>query len=184
MYRLSIIIVGCALSACAPADLDAAGAPAAVRAGATPAAASAAAPAQAASATAQTVSIAGCCTFTAPAGATVSTPGGMQMDGFRQYSIALRGETVQVEPLLGTHGWLAAAGGTAIRLDGRMARERRTPGGGMVAVLPLRAQVSGRETLMSLQIRSDCRDATACPLYRAILASMKVEIRWSVQPAA
>jgi hypothetical protein len=184
MYRLLLLSAASVLSACAPAELDPPGAPDSAPAGATPVAAGAAAAVQApASHAAERVTIAGCCSFSAPAGATVSTPGGMPIDGFRQYSIALGGEKVHVEPLLGAHGWLGAAGGTAIRLDGRPARETRTAAGGMAAVLPLRAQLAGRETLMSLQVRSDCGGGSTCSLYRAILASMNVEARWTAQPA-
>jgi hypothetical protein len=54
---------------------------------------------------------------------------------------------------------------------------------GTVAVLPLRDQVGGRETLMSLQIRTDCAGTSPCPLYRNILASLTVEPRWTAQAA-
>lgn len=124
--------------------------------------------------------IRGCCTFTAPAGATVTTPRGLLNDGFNQHQVVLNGETVNVEPFLGAYGWLEAAGGTSIRVDGRPAREQSTVDASMVMVVPLRAQIDGRETLLSLRVRGDCSQPD-CSLYRSIVGSLEIEAHWLPQ---
>lgn len=134
------------------------------------------------SASATKVTIPGCCSFTVPAEATVVTPSGITIDGFPQYTLSLGDESVSVEPLLGSYGWLGAQGGAATRIDERPARERRTTNQ-RVTVAPLRARIGGREDLMSLQVRSNC-GSSGCALHQAVVGSFKIEERWKSQSGA
>lgn len=179
MRILSILTVIAGVSACAPPALDVSDT--ATMSATPPAEARIVVPPTNAlpSATTSPVVIRGCCTFTVPAGATVSAPSGVPIDGFRQYEVTLNGETVRVEPFLGSYGWLNAEGGADLRLDGRLARETRTEEG-VLMVVPLRATVDGREALMSLRVRSNCSTGD-CFLYRAITQSIAIEARWSPQ---
>jgi len=170
------------LAGCAPTGLDGTNGPVATAEESTAGIADAP-PVEAISpANATIITIPGCCRFTVPAGATVSSPSGIPVDGFRQYWVTLNGETTWIQPFLGAHGWLEAAGGAVIHVDGRPARERPLDGGAAVTVIPLHAQIDGRNTLLSLRVRADC--AGYCALYRSVVESLEIETRWSAQQIA
>ena len=51
-----------------------------------------------------------------------------------------------------------------------------------MTVIPLHAQIDGRNTLLSLRVRADC--ASYCALYRSVVESLEIETRWSAQQIA
>ena len=128
---------------------------------------------------AATVSIKGCCSITAPAVAVVRQPVGQVIDGFGAITVSAGDETVIVEPLLGSYGWLEAEGGLSRMVDRRPAREATLLGGRMI-VVPLQTSIDGRTNQMTLRVMSDCTTG-ACPLLQSVEQSMQIEERWSAQ---
>lgn len=126
-----------------------------------------------------TVSVAGCCSMIAPAGSVVTQPTGRVIDGFAATTISAAGETVTVQPLLGSYGWLNAESGTARIVDSRPAREAVLSGRRTIAI-PLQTSIDGRTSQMTLRVTSDC-PTVACPLMQSIVRSMQIEDRWSAQ---
>ena len=126
----------------------------------------------------QRLTIAGCCAFEAPADAQIIQNQAMTRDGFRPIRVNLDDDSVTIEPILGSHGYLEARDGVRSTLDGRDARTLTSSGGSTIIVVPLVRAIDGRTAAMSIRLTGNCQHGN-CDLLDDVVKSFTIEGDWS-----